>query len=79
MADGRHFKNRYIILSQQPFDWFLLNMARWCMLVPTAWREFQIFNFRQSYTADRRYHLFNDFCGFWSVAVNTMDKLQFLY
>jgi len=20
MADGRHFKNRYIILSQQPFD-----------------------------------------------------------
>ena len=21
---------------------------------------------------------FNDFCGFWSVAVNTMDKLQFL-
>ena len=23
-------------------------------------------------------HLFNDFCGFWSVAVNTMDKLQFL-
>ena len=28
MADGRHFKNRYIILSQQPFDWFLLNLAR---------------------------------------------------
>ena len=21
---------------------------------------------------------FNDFCGFWSVAINTMDKLQFL-
>jgi len=29
MADGRHFKNRYIILSQQPFDWFLLNLAWW--------------------------------------------------
>jgi len=25
------------------------------------------------------YHLFNDFCRFRSVAVNTMDKLQFLY
>ena len=24
------------------------------------------------------YHLFNDFCVFWSVAVNTVDKLQFL-
>ena len=24
------------------------------------------------------YHVFNDFCGFWSVAVNTIDKLQFL-
>ena len=23
MANNRHFKNRYIILSQQPFDWFL--------------------------------------------------------
>ena len=23
------------------------------MLVPTAWRKVQIFNFRQSYTADR--------------------------
>ena len=23
-------------------------------------------------------HLFNDFCGFWSIAINTMDKLQFL-
>ena len=55
MADGRHFKNRYIILSQQPFDWFLLNLARWCMLVPRAWRKVQIFNFRQFYTADRRY------------------------
>jgi len=22
MADGRHFENRYIILSLQPFDWF---------------------------------------------------------
>jgi len=20
MADGRHFKNRYVILSEQPFD-----------------------------------------------------------
>ena len=27
MAYGRHFKNRYIILSQQPFDWFLLNFG----------------------------------------------------
>ena len=25
------------------------------MLVPRAWRKFQIFNFWQSYTADRRY------------------------
>jgi len=25
-----------------------------------------------------QYHLFNDFCGFLSVAVNIMDKLQFL-
>jgi len=25
------------------------------MLVPRAWRKVQIFNFRQSYTADRRY------------------------
>jgi len=24
------------------------------------------------------YHLFNDFCGLLSVAVNTMDKLQFV-
>jgi len=55
MADGRHFKNRYSILFQQPFDWFLLNLARWCMLIPRAWFEFQIFNFRQSYTVDRRY------------------------
>ena len=55
MADGRHFKNRYIILFQQPFDWFLLNLARWCMLIPRAWFEFQIFNFRQSYTVDRGY------------------------
>ena len=55
MVDGRHFKNRYIILSQQPFDWFLLNLARWCMLVPRAWRKFKMFNFRQSYTADRCY------------------------
>ena len=46
MADGRHFKNRYIILSQQRFDWFLLNLARWCMLVPGTWRKVQIFNFR---------------------------------
>ena len=46
---------RYIILSQQPFDRFLLNLARWCMLFPRAWRKFQIINFRQSYTADRRY------------------------
>ena len=46
--DGRHFKNRYIIKSQQPFDWFLLNLARWCTLVPRAWRKFPIFNFRQS-------------------------------
>ena len=30
MADVRHFKNRYIIPSRQPFDWFLLNLARWC-------------------------------------------------
>jgi len=55
MVDGCHFKNRYIILSQQPFHWFLLNLAQWCMLVHRAWRKFQIFNFRQSYTADRRY------------------------
>ena len=55
MADGRRFKNSYIILSQQPFDWFLFNLAWWCMLVPRAWRKFQIFNFLQSYTADRRY------------------------
>ena len=27
---------------------------------------------------DGWYHPFNDFCGFWSVAVNTVDKLQFL-
>ena len=51
MADGRHFKNRYIILSQQSLDWFLLNLPWWCMLVPRAWRKVQIFNFRQSYTA----------------------------
>ena len=25
------------------------------MLVPRAWRKFQIINFRRSYTADRRY------------------------
>ena len=50
MADGRHFKNRYIILSQQPFDWLLLNLARWCMLVPRACRKVEIFNFWQSYT-----------------------------
>ena len=54
MADVRHFKNRYIILSQQLFDRFLLNLARRCLLVPRAWRKFQIFNFLQSYTADRR-------------------------
>jgi len=27
MADGRHFKNRYIILSQQPFDWFFVKFG----------------------------------------------------
>jgi len=27
MADGRHFKNRYIILSQQPFDWFFIKFG----------------------------------------------------
>jgi len=26
--DGGHFEHRYIILSQQTFDWFLLNLAR---------------------------------------------------
>ena len=55
MADGRHFKNRYVILSQQPFDWFFLNLARWCMLVSRAWQKVQILNFWQSYMADRRY------------------------
>ena len=42
----RRFKNRYIIPSRQPVD------------SSRAWRKFQIFNFRQSYTADRR-HLAN--------------------
>ena len=27
MADGRHFKNRYIILSQQPFDSFFIKFG----------------------------------------------------
>ena len=39
----------------QPFDRFWLNLARWCMLVPIAWRKVQIFNFQQSYMADRRH------------------------
>ena len=37
---------RYIIPSRQPVD------------SSRGWRKFQIFNFRQSYTADRR-HLAN--------------------
>ena len=60
MADGRHFKNCYIILSQQPFDWYTQHhvdiQAMWWWVISP----------------------FNDLCGFWSVAVNTMDKLQFL-
>ena len=47
MADGRHSENRRITISLQPFDRFWLNLARWCMLVPSAWRKVQIFNFRQ--------------------------------
>ena len=27
IADGRHFKNRYIILSQQPFDCFFIKFG----------------------------------------------------
>jgi len=41
----------------QPFDRFWLNLARWCMLVPSAYRKVQIFNFRQSYMTDRRHLL----------------------
>ena len=40
------------------FDRFWLNLAQWCMLIPSAWRKVEIFNSRQSYTADRR-HLAN--------------------
>ena len=54
ITDGGYFEQSCIILSLQPFDWFWLNLARWCMLVPRAWRKVQIFNFRQSYTADHR-------------------------
>jgi len=27
MADSHHFKNRYIILSQQRFDWFFIKFG----------------------------------------------------
>ena len=47
MADGRQCENRRITISLQPSDRFWLNLARWCMLVPSAWRKVQIFNFRQ--------------------------------
>ena len=39
MADGRRFTNRYIIVSQKPFDWFLLNLARWCMLMHVGFQS----------------------------------------
>jgi len=51
MVDSCHSENRQITISLQPFDRFWLNLARWCMLVPNAWRKVQIFNFRQSYMA----------------------------
>ena len=47
MADGRHSENRRISIhvSLQPFDRFWLNLAWWCMLVPSAWRKVEIFFF----------------------------------
>ena len=39
----------------QLLDRFWLNLARWCMLVHSAWSKVQIFNFRQYYMAGRRH------------------------
>jgi len=36
LPDSCHSKNRYITISLQAFDRFLLNLARWCTLVPSA-------------------------------------------
>ena len=45
MADGRHFENRYIAISLQPFDRFWWNLTWWCILAPYSGKTIKISNF----------------------------------
>ena len=45
MADGRHFENRLIAISLQPFERFWWHLARWRMLAPYSGATVKILNF----------------------------------
>ena len=45
IADGRHFENRYITISLQPFDRFWWNLARWRTLASYSGSTVKISNF----------------------------------
>ena len=55
MADGRHFeRNRLIIISQQPFDRFWWNLARWRKLASCRGQTVKISKFWKSKMAERK-------------------------